>query len=158
MPTPTPLSAALEREHHDIDGGIEAYAAAVAAGTSDPAPLERAMAALRRHIYLEEEFIFPPLKDAGMMMPIFVMLREHGAIWDAMDGLDALLASDADTETRMNACRELLARLESHNMKEEPVIYPQADALLDDDTTERLRAFLATGAMPDGWRCEKASG
>lgn len=157
MPTPITLSAALEHEHHDIDGWIEAYTAALAAGTSDPVPLERAMAALRRHIYLEEEFIFPPLKDAGMMMPIFVMLREHGAIWDTMDGLDALLASDADTETRMNACRELLAQLESHNMKEEPVIYPQADALLSDEATTRLHAFLADGRMPDGWRCAQAS-
>jgi len=161
MTTQPTLSAALEREHHEIDGGIEEYAAALASddgdGTQDPAPLLRAMAALRRHIYLEEEFIFPPLKDAGMMMPVFVMLREHGEIWDGMDALDAMLASDADHETQLQACRELLAQLESHNMKEEPVIYPQADAMLSAEATERLHAFLATGEMPDGWRCEKAS-
>ncbi len=165
MTTQPTLSAALEREHHEIDGGIEEYVAGLGpssryarsgTGDVDPAPLLRAMAALRRHIYLEEEFIFPPLKDAGMMMPIFVMLREHGEIWDAMDGLDAMLASDADPEAQLQACRELLAQLESHNIKEEPVIYPQADAMLSAQATERLHAFLAEGRMPEGWRCEKA--
>lgn len=63
------LSAALEHEHRDIDGGIEEHAAQLRTGSADPAPIVRAMAGLRRHIYLEEEFIFPPLREAGMMMP-----------------------------------------------------------------------------------------
>lgn len=153
------LSAALEQEHHDIDGGIEEYSSGLKHGETDPAPLLRAMNALRRHIYLEEEFLFPPLK-ATLMMPIFVMLREHGEIWDAMDALDAMLTSnadaDADADTLQDACRELLAKLESHNDKEEPIIYPQADVGLDDEASAKLHAFLENGTMPDGWRCEKA--
>jgi iron-sulfur cluster repair protein YtfE (RIC family) len=120
------LAQALEREHRDIDGGIEQYAASGPDG--DPAPLLRAMEGLRRHIYLEEEFLFPPLKAAGMTMPVFVMLREHGELWDAMDALDAQLASDAAPVVMQSACRELLAMLDNHNSKEEPIIYPQADA------------------------------
>jgi hemerythrin-like domain-containing protein len=151
------LSAALEREHREIDGGIEEYAAGLGAGAADPGPLLRAMAGLRRHIYLEEEFIFPPLKEAGMMMPVFVMLREHGELWDAMSGLDDLLTADVDPGAIQDACRELLTRLDAHNSKEEPIIYPQADAQLSDDTTSRLHDFLAEGRMPDGWRCEQAT-
>lgn len=156
MPEGT-LSAALEREHREIDGGIEAYAALLDAGTPDPAPLLRAMTGLRRHIYLEEEFIFPPLQAAGMTMPVFVMLREHGELWDAMAALDELLDADADPQTLQDACTDLLARLDAHNSKEEPIIYPQADARLSDEATARLHVFLAEGAMPDGWRCEKAA-
>lgn len=150
------LSEALEREHRDIDGGIEEYSAGLSHGDTDATPLLRAMRGLRRHIYLEEEFLFPPLK-ATLMMPIFVMLREHGDLWDAMDGLDSLLASDADTDTLHNACRELLTKLDNHNSKEEPIIYPQADVALDTDAADRLRDFLERGTMPEGWRCEKAA-
>ena len=148
------LAQALEREHREIDGGIEEYAAS--GDDADPAPLMRAMAGLRRHIYLEEEFIFPPLKDAGMTMPVFVMLREHGELWNAMDALDAMLAADTASDALQNACRELLAKLDSHNSKEEPIIYPQADAVLSPEAGEQLHAFLESGRMPEGWRCANA--
>ncbi|MBB5632092.1 hemerythrin-like domain-containing protein [Cryobacterium mesophilum] len=151
------LAQALEREHREIDGGIEEYTKALSEGDADPAPLVRATNGLRRHIYLEEEFLFPPLKANGLVMPIFVMLREHGELWDAMDALGALLASGADAATVQNACRELLAQLDSHNSKEEPIIYPQADAVLDPDAAARLHEFLDEGRMPEGWRCEKAA-
>jgi len=157
MTTMETLSAALEREHREIDGGIEEYGADLLGGPGDPAPLLRAMAGLRRHIYLEEAFIFPPLREAGMTMPVFVMLREHGELWDAMAGLDELLAADAEPDAVQQACRELLARLDAHNSKEEPIIYPQADARLSAEATAALHAFLAEGRMPEGWRCEQAS-
>lgn len=150
------LSAALEAEHREIDGGIEAYSSGLSHGDTDPAPLLTAMRGLRRHIYLEEEILFPPLK-ATLMMPIFVMLREHGELWGAMDALETQLTSDADAETMQNACRELLATLDAHNSKEEPIIYPQADVALDAEASAKLHDFLDRGAMPEGWRCEKAA-
>lgn len=62
LDSPT-LRAALEREHHEIDAGIEKF-------LEDPAPtqsLATAFTALRRHIYLEEEYLFPPLRAEGLM-------------------------------------------------------------------------------------------
>ena len=80
------LAAALEREHHEIDEGIAAFTAS----PWDPQPLERASRALRRHIYLEEEFLFPLLHQAepALAAPIFVMLREHAQIWATLDTLE----------------------------------------------------------------------
>lgn len=150
------LSTALEAEHRDIDGGIEEYSAGLTHGETDPTPLLKAMRGLRRHIYLEEEFLFPPLK-ATLMMPIFVMLREHGELWGAMEGLETLLTTEADAKTMQNACRELLATLDSHNSKEEPIIYPQADVVLDAGASAKLHDFLSSGTMPNDWRCEKAA-
>lgn len=151
------LSAALEREHEQIDEGIGRFAAGLGSGDADPAPLLEAMGALRRHIYLEEEFVFPPLRRGGLVMAILVMLREHGEIWDAMARLDELLAVGAEPGALSDACRDLLGRLEAHNAKEEPVIYPQADAQLTGEAAERLQVFLEEGRMPAGWRCEKAT-
>lgn len=148
------LAAALEREHHEIDTGIEEFLAARAQGEQKVEPLERAMDALKRHIYLEEAFMFPPLRKAGLMAPLMVMVREHGELWDTMDEIDAQL--DAETSLGEEICRKLLEQLAKHNSKEEQIVYPQADARLDAATDASLRAFIANGQMPEGWVCAKA--
>ncbi len=150
------LSTALEREHHDIDDEIQTFTSTLAAGSIDPAPLRRAAAALRRHIYLEEEFLFPPLRDAGLVAPIFVMLREHGQLWRTLDAIDLELAVDPDVTTLQKLGRELVVQLQHHNPKEEQILYPQADLTIDDEAAERLRGFLESGAFPEGWTCERA--
>jgi regulator of cell morphogenesis and NO signaling len=154
--TTTTLAAALEVEHRDIDDGIERFLAGLEHGNVSTEPLTRAASALRRHIFLEEEFLFPPLRDAGLFAPIFVMLREHGEIWDALDALDAGLSDDPEGAAVSQRCRGLLAQLERHNFKEEPIIYPQADTVLPAPAADRLRAFLDAGRLPEGWVCARA--
>lgn len=149
------LAAALTREHRDIDAGIEAFVAGLDAGEVRTEPLLTALHALRRHIYLEEEFLFPPLRNAGLMMPIMVMLREHGVIWQAMDALTDGLGEE-DSAASTTACRELLAILDQHNTKEEPIIYPQGDVALGEDARAELIDFLRHEDLPDGWVCQQA--
>lgn len=169
------LGEALEQEHRQIDGGIESYVASLngctidggmasAVSTTTTEPLLLAMAGLRRHIYLEEAFLFPPLQAAGLMGPIFVMLREHGQLWRQLDSLDHLLKSmtvsgfntEPSIETLRSACLDLLSLLNNHNSKEEPIIYTQADGILDAQLSQELHDFLARGTMPDGWVCKAA--
>jgi Hemerythrin HHE cation binding domain len=143
------LAEALEREHHRIDEGIAAFAAA----PGDRQPLARAMSALRRHIYLEEEFLFPLLCEAepGLAAPVFVMLREHAQIWAALGSLDRELDTGADSGLAL--CKQLTIRLLHHNLKEEKILYPRADAVLPAAAAGRLRAFLGSADLPDGWVC-----
>jgi regulator of cell morphogenesis and NO signaling len=150
------LAAALEREHREIDEGIAAYLVGQAEGPGGIEPLTQAIAALRRHIFLEEEFLFPPLRAAGLIAPVFVMLREHGEIWDTLDAVDALLRAGAPRGTVDEACQTLLAQLGRHNSKEEPILYPRADDVLDGDASASLEAFLAAGEVPPGWVCDQA--
>ncbi|MGH3002634.1 MAG: hemerythrin domain-containing protein [Gaiellaceae bacterium] len=149
------LAAALAREHREIDQAIEAYLAA-APGEGQPELLTQAMTALRRHIFLEEEYLFPPLRDAGFVAPIFVMLREHGELWQTMQSLERELAADEADSGLRGGCKWLLAQLEKHNSKEEPILYPHADSVLEAPASAELRAFLESGRMPDGWTCAKA--
>ncbi len=144
------LAAALEREHHEIDAGIAAFTAS----PGDPRPLTRAIHALRRHIYLEEEFLFPQLCEAEprLAASVFVMLREHGQIWDALDALER----DPGGSAGHALCRQLASRLLHHNLKEERVLYPRADDVLPPVAAGRLRAFLGSGELPEGWVCTKA--
>ncbi|SEC00090.1 Hemerythrin HHE cation binding domain-containing protein [Paramicrobacterium humi] len=158
------LAEALTREHRDIDGGIEEFVEHLNddADTVPAKPLLTAMRGLRRHIYLEETILFPPLEAAGMMMPIQVMLREHGQLWRAMDSLTALVvdasAGEQDARDRLgDACRDLLSLLDRHNSKEEPIIYPRADTELDPEASAELARFLRTGRTPEGWVCKGAA-
>ncbi|WP_349897575.1 hemerythrin domain-containing protein [Parafrigoribacterium soli] len=150
------LGAALEREHREIDGGIEAFIGSLPDGRGTTEPLLRSISGLRRHIYLEEEFLFPPLREAGMMVPLFVMLRQHGELWQSMDALTTLLTTDSDAEALRASCASLLDLLDQHNSKEEPIIYPQADKVLTADASAELSEFLEAGTMPEDWTCAKA--
>lgn len=143
------LAAALEREHHEIDTGIAAFTAA----PWDRQPLARTAGALRRHIYLEEEFLFPLLREAdpGLAAPLFVMLREHAQIWGTLDSLER--ATDAGAGTGLSLAKRLTVQLLHHNLKEEKILYPRADDLLPPTAAERLRVFLGSGELPDGWVC-----
>ncbi len=147
------LAEALEREHHRIDEGIAAFAAA----PGDRQPLIRAIHALRRHIYLEEEFLFPLLREAepGLAAPVFVMLREHAQLWRTLSALEREL--DTGSGDGAALCRQLTVQLLHHNLKEERVLYPRADHVLAEPAAGRLRAFLAAGDLPDGWACARAS-
>lgn len=149
------LAAAFEREHHEIDDGIERFLAAHSAGrATDPEAVRsvhRAIDALRRHIYLEEEFAFPPLQGTHLFAAISVMLHEHGQIWTTLDRLEHELALDPASPATRAECELLVTRLSAHNAKEEPIIYPSFDSALPEDVAERLREFQATGTMPEGW-------
>lgn len=151
------LSAELTREHDEIDYAIEAFIEALDCGSLQRELLTDTLEALRRHIYLEEVFLFPPLREAGIVMPIFVMMREHGELWHTMAALTDLLAGGDDSQRLRDACTQLLDQLHQHNSKEEPVIYPSADTGLPSHTSAELARFIETGHTPDGWVCQQAN-
>jgi regulator of cell morphogenesis and NO signaling len=150
------LGAALEREHREIDEGIAAYTASVAAGSGDTAPLTRAIAGLRRHIYLEEEFLFPSMR-AQLAIPMMVMLREHGELWETLEVLEGKLAAGGG-DIALEICGVLTTQLDAHNSKEEPIFYTQVDTTLTPAASTEFKAYLESAELPDGWRCERARG
>lgn len=143
------LAAALEIEHRQIDAGIEAYTKG-----GDVSDVLDAVTALRRHIWIEEEMVFPRLVERGLQMPVFVMEREHGELWNLMDELARRL--DEDPATTTETCQHMLALLDAHNSKEEPILYPHVDEALGVDEGQRLREFMETGTLPAGWVCKRA--
>ena len=150
------LSVVLKREHHEIDSAIAAFIENLDGGCVQAEPLSAAVEALRRHIYLEETILFPPIREAGMVMPIVVMMREHGELWRTMGALTDLIADRADSEQLRDTCHRLLGQLEQHNSKEEPIIYPHVDCDLPALVSAELARFIETGRIPDGWACQQA--
>lgn len=154
------LSAALEREHQEIDAGIGDFLDKLDAGSVDAEALRATLAALRRHIYLEEQLLFPPISKGAQMMSVFGMIRGHGEIWRTVDALDGLVGGPddpADPDTLREVCQRLVALLVDHNKVEEPVIYPAADTGLAPEQAAELAEFLEAGRMPEGWVCAKAA-
>jgi regulator of cell morphogenesis and NO signaling len=150
------VASALEREHQEVDAAIEAFTG----GPQDDqgrADLSRALSVLRRHIYIEEEFLFPALREAGLDGPVMVMLREHAEIWKLLDTIEPELTSIGDAAHWAGGatlCRELDFLLREHNLKEERVLYPLADRVLTVEVISRVGSVLDSGSLPQGWLCQ----
>ena len=150
------LRAALAREHREIDEGIEAFIADPRSAIRDRRSLTAAIRTLRRHIYLEEKLLFPPLYEAGLVAPVIVMLREHGQIWGTLDELEGKLHTRVPEDVEPALCRQLVVQLLRHNLKEEKILYQQADQVLSAPITAQLRDCLDSGELPEGWVCQQA--
>jgi regulator of cell morphogenesis and NO signaling len=62
----------------------------------------------------------------------------------------------AGTAIGSGHCRQLTVQLLHHNLKEEKILYPRADDVLPAAAAGRLRAFLTSGELPEGWTCIRA--
>jgi iron-sulfur cluster repair protein YtfE (RIC family) len=127
------ISETLGRDHDRIDHLLLDVVTCVGDGE-----LERAEStfdefdhALRRHISVEEELLFPlfETRHASGHHPVNVMTIEHRAIQRRLDAMrDTLARGDAPA---FLAEHDLLLRdLGPHNMKEERFLYPAIDQVL----------------------------
>ena len=75
----------------------------------------------------------------------------------APDGRDRNIAGRARSRSGLAALgvhASCWKRLEQHNGKEEPVVYPRAAVDLSDEVADALAEHLRTARTPDGWVCE----
>ena len=124
----------FQSDHKRLDAIFKSFSDAVHEERFDDA--KKAFAefslGLKRHIAAEEEVLFPAfeektgMKDAG---PTFVMRMEHKEIKELLDEITALTEKGDGAEATKRAS-ELTVRLSDHNMKEEEILYPEADSLL----------------------------
>ena len=145
-------SQILERQHREIDAAIMD----IAQGKGTIPALAESLALLRRHLYLEEAVLFPPLEQAGLTMPIFVMQREHGQMWPLLEHLEAGCRTQQPVDALRTDCGDLIRQLQMHNPKEEQIVYAAADRLQDERGDAFLAQALLAAALPDGWTCANA--
>jgi hemerythrin superfamily protein len=101
-------------------------------------------AGLRRHIRAEEDALFPAFERAtgmGDRGPTSVMRMEHREIELMLDSLrDRARARDCATLYGQHVGPAALFK--SHDAKEEGVLYPMADRMVNRDERERVLAAL----------------
>ena len=95
-----------------------------------------------------------------MVRGFFWRLADYGDVETSSDLRSAkVYFSVYGDEEEIETARQHLQRASGflhHNLKEERVLYPRADVVLPPTAAERLRAFLGSGELPEGWVCVKA--
>jgi hemerythrin-like domain-containing protein len=104
--------------------------------------------ALRRHLAMEEEVLFPAVEAATGMHgggPTMVMRSEHTQMRALLDQMGQA-AERADFGSVIDHGDTLLMLIQQHNLKEEGVLYPLCDQALDSEwqaLNERLASYGA---------------
>lgn len=146
----------LVREHGDILVMIQIVREMVrrleAREPVDPDHLEKAVDFIRNyadkyHHAKEEDFLFPAMEEAGVPGeggPIGAMLAEHdegrGYVRIAAEAIDAYRGGDAAAGKVIAAnLRNYAGLLEGHISKENQVLYPIADAHIEEPGQRELR-------------------
>ena len=95
------------------------------------------------HIAWEEQVLFPVFEAATGMSggPTHVMRIEHERIKRLCD--DALTAFADANEQLTDSLQQLQAMLEEHNYKEEHILYPAIDSLLDEQALANVFVSMA---------------
>jgi len=153
MNQPATITAVLEPEHRWIDERFERFRALLADGRVNADPFEEAANALHRHMYVEEEILFPEVETRGLAAPVEVMFQEHGEICRLLNIVQDLTTSGAppaDIEASLEAVLRILGE---HGIKEEMVLYPTADQVLDGPEFAQLVRRIRDAVPPEGWSC-----
>lgn len=135
------ITDCLKADHHRLDQLLEETLAALERGDVEQLRVRFPEYArhLRDHMRFEEEFMFPVVERmlCNAEGPVCVMRRDHQELNDRLVGMSAALYLGALPAFR----EELLAltlSLENHNGREERVLYPAIDRLLDDAARTQL--------------------
>lgn len=153
MTQPPTVSAVLEAEHRWIDERFTRFQQSLETGHPDTSPFQEAAAKLHRHIYLEEELLFPRVETRGLDGPTAVMVQEHGEICRQLALVGDLLESDAELARIQQAFAALGNLLAEHNAKEEQILYPASDQFLTEQERAETVARFEQAEAPEGWLC-----
>lgn len=139
-------------DHQEVDGILRDFEASLEAGWPDPELLEQFEARLRRHMYWEEEILFPAVEGHGLQGPIAVMIAEHGEICRSIAAIQRGLQEGEGQDRLERHLRDLKETLVVHNGKEEGILYPTADEVLGAVARDMV-AQVSAAYPPEGWTC-----
>ena len=126
----------MQSDHRRLDSIFGRFLASVKEKRWDDASGEfrEFSLGLKRHIRAEEDILFPVfeektgMRDAG---PTVVMRMEHKDIHELLDRI--LKNTDAKEDSRISEDSFTIANLlADHNMKEEHILYPESDSLIEE--------------------------
>ena len=140
----TGLSEFMANDHRRCDGlCAEANRFASARRWSSAGAALRALdQALAHHLAMEEQVLFPVLEGSrsAPAAPTQSMRVEHEDMRELLAELsEALKSEDRDRYLRLS--ETLMMLRQRHNLEEEGVLYPLAEQILGDSTTEVLKAM-----------------
>ncbi len=128
------FSSYLSEDHHRCDELFAAAEAMAEKGDWDGAEAahQQFLASMRRHFAMEEEVLFPAFEAAtgSTMGPTAVMRHEHEQMRQLFSEMDQALETQ-QVDDYLGATETLLVLMQQHNAKEEQILYPASDRMLD---------------------------
>jgi DUF438 domain-containing protein len=127
----------------------ELWARLEAAADGDEAAVPGAFAefdaAMRLHLDLEEQVLFPAFEEATGMRggPTQVMRMEHAQMRALLDRM-AQAAASGDAEAVVDRGDTLMMLIQQHNLKEEGMLYPMTERALGGPAWSPVAERLAT--------------
>ncbi len=97
---------------------------------------------MEQHFQKEEDTLFPPFEQASgsPMGPTQVMRLEHQQMRESFAALDSALAA-GDLEEYLGQAETLLILMQQHNIKEEQILYPMCDQILETSVRSIIQAM-----------------
>jgi len=139
----------LGSDHRACDDLFASAEAAVAQKNWDSARdlFAHFQAAMARHLAMEEEVLFPAFeaRTGNSMGPTQVMRMEHAQMRSLLQDM----ASDVSTGNQngfLGLSETLNMLMQQHNLKEENMLYPMSDRVLDSERDGLIRAMEAVAA------------
>ena len=131
----TTLAEFMTTDHQACDDG---FALAEQAAYSNDWPqaninFNNFLENMRHHFHMEEEILFPALLAAGGPSgPVQMMTMEHAQMSSLLDNM-ATAITQQDSHGYTGLSETLLIVMQQHNLKEEQILYPIAERLLNNE-------------------------
>ncbi len=102
------------------------------------------IAAMERHFRMEEDVLFPSIEERmGQIGPVRVMRMEHQQMRDLfVEMQDSVTQQDGDEYLGLS--ETLLMLMQQHNGKEEHMLYPLGDRVLQHDASSIIDQMQQT--------------
>lgn len=142
------ISRHLGTDHKRCDGFFAQAETAVAATlwTNAELAMSAFCEALERHFAMEEQVLFPEFEEAmgSREGPTAVMRMEHRQMREILAVLNECLAR-RDADGFLGYSETLNTLMQQHNMKEEGILYPMTDRVLNGRQESIIGAMREAG-------------
>ncbi|MEM3226215.1 MAG: hemerythrin domain-containing protein [Saccharolobus sp.] len=142
------ISSYMTDDHVKADEELESSLKKIREGSWDEAlrGFELASRRIKFHIYLEEEKLFPALKNDSEIVNELMM--QHVSIWDLLDQIyKGISERNKETEIKMVLLMQIL---KVHNSIEEHIIYEELDRAFDNNPN--IVNELMGSKITDNWK------
>lgn len=146
----TTFSHYMGDDHHRCDELFASAEAAVESGdwAEAAAANARFLSSMQLHFAMEEELLFPAFEEASgsSMGPTMVMRHEHEQMRQLFTEMDHALQGK-QAEEYLGVSETLLVLMQQHNAKEEQILYPMTDRVLETEQSALLAKMQDLGKV-----------
>ncbi len=141
----------LIEDHRELDVKLEKLLDIISKGEIDPVLFAQISKSLKRHIYIEEEEIFPSISERSneLRQRIAGLEMEHASIWMLLDRVENEI-SVRNVEKSPKYIEEISSILVSHNEQEEDKVYP-----IISQNEKNSQKKITEYEVPEGWVCHR---